>query len=244
MDNIIVLATSNANKLREIKELLKDFPVSVKSLADFGPMPEPVEDGETFDDNAYKKSLHYAKVLGLPCLADDSGLVVDALDGRPGVYSARYAGPEATDWENCEKLLAEMAGRTNRAAHFVCVLSLATPAGPALTWEGRCDGEITGERRGESGFGYDPVFFYPELGTTFAEVSMAEKSRVSHRGRAHFHTVPPGQIIAGLYPLRWSFPKVPSLSPTILLRLRSPVQVKTRSPNPPSPEKVMGWAPR
>jgi XTP/dITP diphosphohydrolase len=127
------------------------FPVSVKSLADFGPMPEPVEDGETFDDNAYKKSLHYAKVLGLPCLADDSGLVVDALDGRPGVYSARYAGLEATDWQNCEKLLAEMAGRTDRAAHFVCVLSLATPAGPALTWEGRCDGEITGERRGNQG---------------------------------------------------------------------------------------------
>jgi len=184
MDNIIVLATSNQNKLREIKEILKDFPVSIKSLADFGPMPEAVEDGETFDDNAYKKSLHYAKVLGLPCLADDSGLVVDALDGRPGVYSARYAGLDATDWENCEKLLGEMAGQTNRAAHFVCVLSLATPAGPALTWEGRCDGEIIDERRGDSGFGYDPVFFYPEFGKTFAEMSMETKSSFSHRGRA------------------------------------------------------------
>jgi XTP/dITP diphosphohydrolase len=184
MDNIIVLATSNTNKLKEIKELLKDFPVVIKSLADFGPMPEAVEDGETFDDNAYKKAVHYAKVLGVPCLADDSGLVVDALDGRPGVYSARYAGPEATDWKNCEKLLGEMAGKTNRAAHFVCVLSLATPAGPALTWEGRCDGEIIAERRGESGFGYDPVFYSPEFGKTFAEVSMAEKSTVSHRGRA------------------------------------------------------------
>ncbi len=184
MDNIIVLATSNTNKLRELKEMLKDFPVSIKSLADFGPMPEAVEDGETFDDNAYKKSLHYAKVLGLPCLADDSGLVVDALDGRPGVYSARYAGLEATDWENCEKLLGEMAGQTNRAAHFVCVLSLATPAGPALTWEGRCDGEIIAERRGEAGFGYDPVFYYPEFGKTFAEMSMEKKSSFSHRGRA------------------------------------------------------------
>ncbi len=177
MDSLLVLATSNLNKLKEIKELLKDFPVTVKSLADFGPMPEAVEDGATFDDNAYKKALHYAKVLGLPCLADDSGLVVDALDGRPGVYSARYAGPGATDWDNCEKLLGEMAGQTDRAAHFVCVLSLATPAGPALTWEGRCDGEITTERRGESGFGYDPVFFFPPFGKTFAEVSMAEKAR-------------------------------------------------------------------
>ncbi|WP_028317130.1 XTP/dITP diphosphatase [Desulfobulbus elongatus] len=184
MDNIIVLATSNVNKLKEIKELLKDFPVTVKSLGDFGPMPEAVEDGATFDDNAYKKALHYAKVLGVPCLADDSGLAVDALDGRPGVYSARYAGPKATDRDNREKLLREMTGKTNRAAHFVCVLSLATPAGPALTWEGRCDGEITAEPRGESGFGYDPVFFFPEFGKTFAEVTMAEKSRVSHRGKA------------------------------------------------------------
>lgn len=184
MDNIIVLATSNKNKLKEIQGLLKDYPVAIKSLADFGPMPEAVEDGETFDENAYKKAIHYAKVLGVPCLADDSGLAVDALDGRPGVYSARYAGPGATDWDNCEKLLGEMADTTKRTAHFVCVLSLATPAGPALTWEARCDGEITRERRGESGFGYDPVFFSPELGKTFAEVSMAEKSSVSHRGRA------------------------------------------------------------
>ncbi|QQG65029.1 XTP/dITP diphosphatase [Desulfobulbus oligotrophicus] len=184
MDNIIVVATSNMNKLKEIQALLKEYSVTVKSLADFGPVPEAVEDGETFDENAYKKALHYAKVLGLPCLADDSGLVVEALDGRPGVYSARYAGQEATDWDNCEKLLREMAGQTNRAAHFVCVLSLATPSGPALTWEARCDGEIINERRGESGFGYDPIFYSPVLGKTFAEVSMAEKNRISHRGLA------------------------------------------------------------
>ena len=184
MDSLLVLATSNLNKLKEINELLKDFPVTVQSLADFGPMPEAVEDGATFDDNAYKKALHYAKVLGLPCLADDSGLVVDALDGRPGVYSARYAGPGATDWDNCEKLLGEMAGQANRAAHFVCVLSLATPAGPALTWEGRCDGEITTERRGESGFGYDPVFFDPAHGGSAAELEPALKNRISHRGQA------------------------------------------------------------
>ena len=184
MDNIIVLATSSKNKLKEIQEILKDFPVSIKSLADFGPMPEAIEDGATFEDNAYKKAIHYAKVLGLPCLADDSGLVVDALEGRPGVYSARYSGPRATDWSNCEKLLGEMAEQGNRSAHFVCVLSLATPAGPALTWEGRCDGELISERRGDSGFGYDPIFFYPEFGKTFAELSMEQKSKVSHRGRA------------------------------------------------------------
>jgi len=186
MDNIIVLATSNKNKLKELQERFKGFPVVIKSLADFGPMPEAVEDGATFEENAYKKAFHYAKVLGLPCLADDSGLVVDALEGRPGVYSARYSGPEATDWDNCEKLLGEMASQGNRSAHFVCVLSLATPAGPALTWEGRCDGEIISERRGKSGFGYDPVFFCPEFGKTFAEATMEEKGRVSHRGRALF----------------------------------------------------------
>lgn len=184
MDNIIVLCTNNQNKRKEMEALLKDSAVVIRSLSDFGPMPEAVEDGETFEENAYKKASHYARMLGLPCLADDSGLSVDALDGRPGVYSARYAGPDATDWDNCEKLLAEMAGKTERQAHFVCVLSLAVPSGPALTWEGRCTGRLLGERQGESGFGYDPLFFSPDLNKTFAEVSMAEKSRVSHRGRA------------------------------------------------------------
>lgn len=184
MLNIIVLATGNQNKVREIKELLKDAPVDIKCIADYGPLPEVIEDGDTFDENAYKKSSHYARVLGLPCLADDSGLVVDALDGKPGVHSARYAGENATDLEKCDKLLNEMKGKENRTAHFECVLSLATPGGPALTWEGRCDGRITNERHGESGFGYDPVFFYPEFGKTFAEVSMDEKNNVSHRGLA------------------------------------------------------------
>ena len=184
MDNIIVLATGNKNKLKEIQALLKDTPVTVKTINDFGPMPEAVEDGETFDDNAYKKALHYSKMLGLPCLADDSGLVVNALDGRPGVYSARYAGENASDWDNCEKLLQEMDGKEDRSAYFMCVLSLATPQGPALTWEGRCDGEILTKRKGEAGFGYDPVFFFQPFNKTFAEVSMEDKSEVSHRGKA------------------------------------------------------------
>jgi len=184
MHNIIVLATGNKNKVKEFKRLLENTPITIKCLSDYGPLPEAVEDGETFDDNAYKKSLHYAKVLGVPCLADDSGLVVEALDGRPGVYSARYAGENATDEKNCDKLLRELEGKTDRSAHFQCVLSLATPGGPALTWEGRCDGEITEERHGNSGFGYDPVFYYPEFSQTFAEISMDKKSTVSHRGRA------------------------------------------------------------
>ena len=184
MQTIIVLATNNVNKVREIKALLHEYTVEVKSLAEFGPMPEAVEDGETFEENAYKKSLHYAKVLGLPCLADDSGLSVDALGGRPGVYSARYAGEHATDADNCAKLLKEMEGQANRKAHFTCALSLAVPSGPALSWEASCHGEILLEKRGESGFGYDPVFFFPDFGKTFAEVPLEQKSSVSHRGKA------------------------------------------------------------
>ena len=184
MMNIIVLATGNKNKVKEIRELLKDSPVEIKCIADYGPLPPVMEDGDTFEENAYKKAYHYARVLGLPCLADDSGLVVEALDGKPGVHSARYAGENATDLEKCDKLLREMQGKDNRKARFECVLSLATPGGPALTWEGSCEGEITAERHGESGFGYDPVFYYPDFGKTFAEVSMEEKNRVSHRGKA------------------------------------------------------------
>jgi len=184
MDTILVLATGNKNKLKEIQALLGGSSIDIKTIKDFGPMPEPVEDGATFDDNAYKKALHYSKMLGLPCLADDSGIEVNALEGRPGVYSARYAGENATDQENCAKLLKEMEGITDRSASFMCVLSLATPKGPALTWEGRCEGELLEAPRGESGFGYDPIFFYKELGKTFAEISMEEKSKVSHRGKA------------------------------------------------------------
>ncbi len=184
MNNIIVLATGNKNKLKEIKEILKDSPVDIKSIDEYGTLPPVIEDQDTFEGNAYKKAHHYARVLGLPCLADDSGLVVESLDGRPGVHSARYAGENATDLEKCDKLLAEMAGKENRKAKFECVLSLASPGGPALTWEGSCEGEITTERHGESGFGYDPVFFYAPLNQTFAEIPMEEKNKISHRGKA------------------------------------------------------------
>ncbi len=184
MVDILVLATTNKNKVKEFQEMVGDFPVEIRSVSDFGSIPECIEDGETFDDNAYKKAVHTAKILGLPAIADDSGLVVEALDGAPGVYSARYAGENATDEENCQKLLKEMKGETNRKAAFKCVLSIAVPSGPALTYEGSCEGTILEEKRGESGFGYDPLFYFEEFGKTFAECNAEEKNRVSHRGKA------------------------------------------------------------
>ena len=184
MLTILVIATRNKNKLKEFQEILKDLQIDVRSLDDFGPIPEALEDGLTFDENAYKKALHTAKILGLPAIADDSGLVVDSLNGAPGVHSARYASENSSDEENLQKLLKELDGVTNRKAHFECVLSIAVPHGPALTYEGRCDGIILHSKRGENGFGYDPVFFYEPFGKTFAELSMQEKNSVSHRGKA------------------------------------------------------------
>ena len=181
---ILVLATRNEGKVREFRHLLKDFPVELKGLNDFGPIPDVVEDGRTFDDNAYKKSFSAASALGLPAIADDSGLVVTALGGAPGVKSARYAGETATDAENIEKLLKAMDGKTDRRAAFECVISIAMPTGPALTYEARCEGEIVSTPRGSEGFGYDPVFYFPPLEKTFAELSVDEKNQVSHRGKA------------------------------------------------------------
>ena len=180
----LVVASRNKGKIAEIRHLTKDFPLQIKSLADFGPIPEVVEDGDTFDDNAYKKSSFTARVLGIPALADDSGLLVEALDGAPGVHSARYGGENATDDDRCVKLLGEMDGVVNRKAAFECVISIAVPTGPALTYEARCEGQITDKPYGEKGFGYDPIFYYPDLGKTFAEMTPEEKSQVSHRGKA------------------------------------------------------------
>ena len=179
----LVIATRNKGKIAEIKNLLHGFPVAIKDLTDFGPIPPVKEDGDTFDDNAYKKAGFTAKVLGLPALADDSGLVIEALDGAPGVYSARYGGENATDEERCSQILKEMAGKTNRKAAFECVVSIAMPTGPALTYEGRCEGVIAEAPSGENGFGYDPIFFYPPLQKTFAQITMTEKNKISHRGK-------------------------------------------------------------
>jgi XTP/dITP diphosphohydrolase len=180
----LVIASGNPGKSAEIRDLLAGFPVDIKSLNDFGPIPPVVEDGRTFEENAYKKASFVSRVLGLPALADDSGLVVEVLDGAPGIYSARYAGENASDKQRCAKLLAEMNGKTNRRAAFECVISVAVPTGPALTYEARCEGLILEAPSGENGFGYDPVFYYPPLKRTFAELTREQKSRVSHRGKA------------------------------------------------------------
>ncbi|MFO8049093.1 MAG: XTP/dITP diphosphatase [Desulfosudaceae bacterium] len=183
-EKVLVVATRNPGKTGEIRSLLSGQDVIIKDLTDFGPIPEIAEDGLTFDENAYKKAGFAARVLGFPAMADDSGLVVKALDGAPGVFSARYAGEKATDEENYQKLLAEMAGQEDRRAAFECVISIAVPTGAALTYEGRCKGEITTEPVGSSGFGYDPVFYFPPLQKTFAQLDSQEKNRVSHRGKA------------------------------------------------------------
>lgn len=181
---ILVLATRNSGKIREFRSLLAGFDVEVKSLEDFGPIPQAVEDGASFEENAYKKAYHTAKVLGFPALADDSGLVVDVLGGEPGVHSARYAGDGATDEANNAQLLKAMEGVKDRRAAFKCVIAIAVPQGPALIYEGKCEGEIALGPKGENGFGYDPLFYYPPLEKTFAQMSPEEKNAVSHRGKA------------------------------------------------------------
>ncbi len=184
LPTILVLATHNKGKTAEIRGLLKNHPVEIRNLDDFGPIPPIAEDGATFEANAYKKASMTARYLGLPALADDSGLCVEALDGAPGIYSARYAGDDATDAQRSQKLLEALGDRQNRKARFECVLCLAVPTGAALTYEAGCEGLITHRPSGTNGFGYDPIFFYPQLDKTFAELSREEKGRVSHRGKA------------------------------------------------------------
>jgi XTP/dITP diphosphohydrolase len=182
--NILVIATRNKGKTAEIRDLFEDFPVGIKNLDDFGPIPPVKEDGSTFDENAYKKASFAARILGMPALADDSGLIVEVLGGAPGVLSARYAGENASDEQRCARLLKEMEGKTNRKAAFECVISIAVPTGPALTYEARVEGLIAEKPVGSNGFGYDSIFYYPPLKKTFAELMRNEKNRVSHRGKA------------------------------------------------------------
>jgi XTP/dITP diphosphohydrolase len=184
LDRPLVLATRNEGKIAEFKQLVADFDIEIRSLKDFGPIPPVIEDGETFEDNAVKKAHFTAKVLGFPALADDSGLMVKALGGMPGVHSARYAGEDASDEANNLKLLRAMEGESKREAAFMCIIAIAVPTGPALIYEATCEGVIAQELRGSKGFGYDPLFYYPPLGKTFAELTTGEKNQVSHRGKA------------------------------------------------------------
>ncbi|MBZ4375522.1 RdgB/HAM1 family non-canonical purine NTP pyrophosphatase [Corallococcus sp. AS-1-6] len=181
----LLFATGNAGKLRELRALVGDA-VEVVSLKDLPPVPEPVEDGATFEENAVKKAREYSEATGLPALADDSGLCVDALDGRPGVHSARYA--PGSDKDRYEKLLADLADvpEERRTASFRCALALVTGRGDEARVEvGRCEGLILRAPKGTNGFGYDPVFQVEgEGGRSMAELAPEEKSRVSHRARA------------------------------------------------------------
>lgn len=180
----VVFASHNAGKIKEIKELLQPFGINVKSALDMK-LPDVEETGSTFAENSLLKSQTIAELTGLPCIADDSGLCVDALNGAPGVYSARYAPNRDFD-KGMEKLLAEMAQSPNksRKAHFSCVISLAFPNGGYELFEGRVDGHIATEKQGIGGFGYDPLFIPDGFAKSFAQMSKDEKNQVSHRGRA------------------------------------------------------------
>lgn len=182
----LIVGTRNSKKLAELRALLCDFPIELVSVGEFPEAPEVEEDGDTFEANAAKKAEVLARALDEWVVADDSGLEVDALDGRPGVFSARYAGTGHNDEANNAKLLAELAGvpPERRTANFRCVLALASPRKIEFVVEGRCDGLIAGQPMGRNGFGYDPVFFYPPCGCTFAQLDASDKNRVSHRGRA------------------------------------------------------------
>ncbi|GJM15834.1 MAG: non-canonical purine NTP pyrophosphatase [Thermodesulfobacteriota bacterium] len=180
----VVLATGNQGKVREFSKLLEGVFEKVISLKELDSPPEVIEDGVTFRDNALKKARELALYSGKLTLADDSGLEVDALNGEPGVYSARYSGKGATDESNIEKLLIELGDNSNRKARFVCVLALVDPNGEELVVEGFCEGEIMDEPRGEGGFGYDPVFYLPDRDLTMAEIGQEEKNKISHRSNA------------------------------------------------------------
>ena len=179
-----VLATHNPGKLREMGEILKDFGIEVVSPRDLGLTVDVEETGTTFAENAMLKAKAICKAANLPAIADDSGLCVDALNGAPGVYSARYGGEGLDDKGRYMLLLSSLRGAPTRAAHFTCAVACAFPNGDTLTAEGRCDGSIAYAPLGEGGFGYDPVFLLPGTGKTFGQLSQEEKSAVSHRGRA------------------------------------------------------------
>ncbi len=181
----LVIATHNPGKLEEFQTLMAGLPIELKSLADFPPMEEPEENGRSFAANARIKALYYAKKTGLPCLADDSGLEVQALDGAPGVRSARYAGEKATAKENNDLLLQNMKFQVKRSCRFRCALCVASPEGRVLNEvDGTCVGMLLHQPLGEGGFGYDPLFWCNELHKGMAEASPQEKNKVSHRGKA------------------------------------------------------------
>lgn len=186
MSQNLLIATRNPKKKKELQEILSDFDVKLLSLDDIPPLPEIEEDGLTFQENAIKKALTVARLSNLLTLADDSGLVVDALQGEPGVFSARYAGPEADDDRNNQKLLQSLQNveENKRTARFICVIALASPEGSVKTVMGSCEGMISRSPNGGEGFGYDPLFIPEGYDKSFAQLSPEIKNRISHRGVA------------------------------------------------------------
>ena len=181
---VLVLATRNKGKKREFDLLFNGTSIEIKDVSEFQKITEFEEKGSTFEEIAINKAQFVSKALDLPAIADDSGLTVEALNGAPGIFSARYAGKSATNNENNRKLLEKMEGKENRNAIFVCSIAISKPTGQILTYTGRCSGIILQEPAGTNGFGYDPFFYYSLLGKTFAQLSVEEKNRVSHRGQA------------------------------------------------------------
>lgn len=180
----LVLASKNQKKLVEMNEILSHLGIQVCSEAEAGVDVEVEETGTTFEENARLKAQAVMEATGLPAIADDSGLCVDALNGAPGVYSARYGGPELDDPGRCRLLLENMRGMLDRRCKFVSVIHCAFPNGDCITARGECPGTLAYAPRGESGFGYDPIFFVPSLKKTFAQLTPEEKNTISHRGLA------------------------------------------------------------
>ena len=183
----LVLASGNKGKLAEFQRLLEGMDIQVKSMKDFPEIGEIVEDGATFAENALIKARAVCKAAGKPAMADDSGLMVDALDGAPGIFSARFAGEQRSDADNNAKVLQllEHVADENRTARFFCAIAIVLPDGREYTVEGTCEGTILRELQGEGGFGYDPLFYVADLGKTFAQLTMEEKNSISHRGNAN-----------------------------------------------------------
>jgi XTP/dITP diphosphohydrolase len=183
----IVLATKNQHKIDELGSLLSPLGIEIRSVRDYPELPDVIEDGDSFEANAIKKAREIALFTRQYALADDSGLSVDALNGEPGVYSARYAGEGAGDAANNQKLLQKLDGIPfeERKAHFTSVIAFAAPDGTVHTFKGTCEGVILEEPRGSFGFGYDPLFYLPEIGKSMAELALEEKNRISHRAKAY-----------------------------------------------------------
>ncbi|MBR2900613.1 MAG: XTP/dITP diphosphatase [Clostridia bacterium] len=182
----VVFASNNAHKVSEFKSCLADagLDIEILTIKETGFTGDIIESADTFKGNAYIKAKTLSDYTGLIAIADDSGLSVDALNGAPGVYSARFAGEDATDSDNIQKLLAELKDKPERSAKFVCTICVCRPDGETLYVSGESKGEIIDERRGGGTFGYDPVFYYPPFDKTFAEMTSDEKNSISHRGRA------------------------------------------------------------